>query len=552
MSVVDFDETFDVVVLGSGASGTAAAATAAAHGATVLLAEKADVLGGGTAYSYGAIWLGVDPFGPSPQAPPAQELADAVDYLRFLTADTASVAELQRFIRRSSWAMRSLRSLGVPFKTLQRVPDHYFPMAPGSRPKGRVFATELFRAADLGEWAPHLGRSPYVPTGVDWDEAIGWGGLTDQTGWDHELVASRRADGDHRGFGMGLAGHLLAACLRHRVDVRTACAGHRLILDDGAVAGVELVARRGEELVTLRVGAKRGVVLACGGAEGDTELVRKFEDLPAWRTHFPPSVEGDGIRMALEIGAALARARHNLRVMLGYQLDVPEGGRHFRSSGVREAAAPHTVIVNARGERFGDESSFQFMVNEVKRFDVRTHTYVNYPCFLIMDAQFFERYSFAGRPVGEPAPAWLARGGDLRELAGKLSIDAAGLERTVEAFNAGVAAGADVFGRGSTPFANIMGGTAQAGSSANLGPLTRPPYYGVALVPTGISSITLEVDAGGQVRDVRGRPVPGLFACGNNASDIDTGPGYQAGLSHAQGMAMGVTIGTAVAGAPVP
>ncbi len=47
----------DVLVAGSGAGGLAAAITARTLGAEVVVAEKAAVFGGTTAYSAGVIWI---------------------------------------------------------------------------------------------------------------------------------------------------------------------------------------------------------------------------------------------------------------------------------------------------------------------------------------------------------------------------------------------------------------------------------------------------------------------------------------------------------------
>ena len=64
----------DVLVVGSGAAGLSAAVTAAMHGASVMVAEKASVLGGTSAWSGGWLWI---PRNPLARAEGIDEAADA-------------------------------------------------------------------------------------------------------------------------------------------------------------------------------------------------------------------------------------------------------------------------------------------------------------------------------------------------------------------------------------------------------------------------------------------------------------------------------------------
>jgi 3-oxosteroid 1-dehydrogenase len=539
-----FDESFDVVVLGSGAAGTSAAIAAARSGLDVLLLEKADVLGGCTTYSGGVIWLGIDPYSNELDS---DELEDAVAYLTFVTAGTLPRDDLVRFVMRSRWAFQFLRSQGIRVERSEGYPEIYYPIAPGSKVGRRAYQAGLFRTADLGPLAGSLGRSPYYPTGASMDELVKWGSRSDETKWDQALMESRRINGDYRGFGMGLAGNLLLACQKADVTIRSSCGGRELLVEGGSVVGVRAGSTSGDK--DVRIEARRGVVIATGGVEGNHDFVRKFEDLPAWHTHFPPDVTGDGTLMALHLGASLLRSPHNLRVMLGYKLPTPEAGRYFRSAGILECAARHSMIVNFGGQRFADESSFQYMVNEIKRFDVATHSFVNYPCYLIMDSQFFAKTSFAGRSKGSAPPDWLPSGTTPDELAGKLGIDKSGFAATLAEFNQAVATGEDKrFGRGTKAFSKLLGGSVKTGETNNLGTIERGPFYGVPLIPTGQSSVTLQIDSNGAVLDNFGVRIAGLHACGNAARDVDAGPGYQAGMSHAQAITMGCTIGTLLAG----
>ena len=51
----------DLLVIGGGAAGLSAAVTAAYHGLSVIVAEKASVLGGATAWSGGWMWAPLNP-----------------------------------------------------------------------------------------------------------------------------------------------------------------------------------------------------------------------------------------------------------------------------------------------------------------------------------------------------------------------------------------------------------------------------------------------------------------------------------------------------------
>ena len=68
---MDFDETVDLLVIGSGGGGMSAALRAEALGLNTLVVEKADYYGGSTALSGGGIWV--------PNAPAQQRDGFALD-----------------------------------------------------------------------------------------------------------------------------------------------------------------------------------------------------------------------------------------------------------------------------------------------------------------------------------------------------------------------------------------------------------------------------------------------------------------------------------------
>jgi 3-oxosteroid 1-dehydrogenase len=198
---------------------------------------------------------------------------------------------------------------------------------------------------------------------------------------------------------------------------------------------------------------------------------------------------------------------------------------------------PHTVVVNRFGERFGDESYFQAIVNAVRHFDVWKHSYPNMPCFVIFDQNYADKYSFNGAPAGTQIPSWVERADTFADLARKLDIDVDGFDAAMCRFNEHARIGKDPdFKRGDAPWAKLYAGDLTHTLNPNLGPMDRPPYYGVRLVLSGASSAGLMTDGHGQVVHVRGTPIRGLFASGNASACTDFGAGYQAGESLARGM----------------
>jgi len=215
---------------------------------------------------------------------------------------------------------------------------------------------------------------------------------------------------------------------------------------------------------------------------------------------------------------------------------VPGGTPTCVYAGIVELCSPHTILVNKYGRRFADETFFQGIVPQLRLFDPVRHEYPNLPAYLIFDAQYLKKYSFANRPVGGAVPQTVSRAGNLVELAVKLGIDSDQLEKTARRFNGFVETGVDEdFHRGEHQW-KLASATAAQSTSGSLGTIAEPPFYGIELQPAGGSSVGLLTDVWGRVIHQRRHPVPGLYASGNAAAATEHGVGYQAGLSLASSM----------------
>jgi len=131
---------FDLLCVGSGAAGCAAALAAADAGLRVCLLEKADQLGGGTAYSLGSLWAGAN------HLAAAAGIADSYDetrtYLRFLAGGAAVAANLDAYVDNAPAVLREFERMGARFRIIEKLPDHYYPDAPGTKAAGRACEEE--------------------------------------------------------------------------------------------------------------------------------------------------------------------------------------------------------------------------------------------------------------------------------------------------------------------------------------------------------------------------------------------------------------------------
>lgn len=529
-----WDERYDAVVAGSGVSGLATALSAAEHGLEVVILEKADELGGTTAFA-NTLWVGNNHLARAEGI--ADNREDVLRYMRFVGGDQLREENLLAFVDESPRALEFFEACGVGWRLMNSFIDHYYPKAPGSIGIGRCVEAELVSENDLGDLAGMVRTKPDESTHATQDEVAAAGGHQNPNGWDAELLEKRRAE-RIRGRGAALVIHLLKALLARGVKVERNVAIADLVRENGRVVGVVTSDGR-------RIGARRGVSLTTGGYESNDALVERFENLPGCRSMFVESSEGDGLVMGSAVGGGITVIQNNMAVLLGFVL--PASGTRaetFRLAGILELLAPHTMVVNKSGRRFADESYFQSLAARLRDFDVAGHGPANWPSFLIFDQQFVDRFSFAGSPPGT-VPDWVPRAGSVSELADHLGVDPAGLTDTVERFNAYAASGVDKdFGRPGYEW-SVSDRERFGGDSSNpsLGTIVRPPFFGVELFTAPFSSAGLSINENAQVTDLRDRAIPGLYAAGNAAAHTEYGIGYQAGYSLASGLTFGFIAG---------
>ena len=327
---------YDVVVLGTGAAALTAAIRAAADGATVGLFEKADKVGGTSAWSGGMVWI--------PNNPHMAELGiedstdEALTYLMSLSQGLID-ADLARALLDAGPELVSWLEASTPvrFRIIEDFPDYHSEQPGAKAHGGRSLETPLYPFADLGEWAGRVSTGPQMSGNIMLSEtALGRGAPDGVPAEERE----RRRIRDERGTGQSLVGPLLRACLDRGIEPRTSMRAVALVTDETRrVTGVDFETAAGP--VRVSAGA---VVLATGGFEWDEDLVRSFLRGPLVRSASVPTNTGDGLRMAMRIGAALGNMREAWWVPV---IDVPIDGRGTVAWQVNgERTRPHCIMVN--------------------------------------------------------------------------------------------------------------------------------------------------------------------------------------------------------------
>jgi len=536
--MAEWDRTVDVLVMGSGAAGMAAALRAHDLGQSVLLVEKSELYGGNSAMSGGVCWVANNPGMAKEGIPDSDE--DGFRYLKHITKGEVPDDRLWLYVRESKRVLQYLHDrTHVRYVPLAKYTD-YYPEAPGGRPGGRSMDPLPFDGAKLREDLIRL-RKPHPQSqilgkfGITAKEAQAAIGVGFKTmlfmAWQMFLYMLRHFKRKRWGrdtklcAGNSLMGRLLLSLKERKVPMWLNTSVEELLFEDGRVVGAVLQ-REGE---TLRVKAERGLVLAAGGFSRNLEMRLQYQRHPItteW-TAGAPSNTGDAIRMGRDAGGALALMDEAWWTPVSL---VPKSP--FSWVLVVEKSLPHGLFVNQDGKRFTNEAAPYIDVVNGMYDDVAKTGAAEPRWFHIFDATY-RKSSIAG-PVapGKVMPDkqvprryrdgnFLYKADTLEELCEQLGIPAATTKASIARFNAYAVKGEDPdYNRGWSAQDRYYGDPSVK-PNCSLGPVETGPFYAVQIYPGDLGT------KGGLVTDERsrvlaedGQPIPGLYAAGNTAASV--------------------------------
>lgn len=479
-----WNEEVDVLVAGSG-GGLAGAYTAAREGLSVLVVEATDMFGGTTAYSGGGgVWFPCNPV--LRRAGVDDSFEDALTYYRAVVGDRTPIELQETYVRGGARVIEYLEQDKSFSFQMYPWPD-YFGKAPKARLDGkRHIVPAPLAAAKLGELSGSV-RGP--------------------------LSTDRHGDPqpDYLIGGRALVGRFLLAMSKYpNVSLHRSSPLVELVLEDGAVVGA-IVERDG---VRTAIRARKGVLLAAGGFEGNDALRQRYGVPGAARdTMGPWGNQGQAHEAGIAVGADTDLMD---QAWWSPGLIHPDGRAAFAlwfTGG---------IFVNRHGERFVNESAAYDRLGReiIERMDDGS---VTLPFWMVYDDTegVVPPVKATNVPMVE-AEKYIEAGlwhtaDTLEELAEKIGVPADALAATVIRFNKMADQGVDEdFGRGDEAYDRAF-----SNGEPPLVPIRTGPFHAAAF---GISDLGtkggLRTDTAARVLDTSGVPIPGLYAAGNTMAAV--------------------------------
>jgi 3-oxosteroid 1-dehydrogenase len=527
----------DVLVVGSGAAAYSAAITARAHGAEVLMIERASLPGGTTLKSGGGFWVPNNRF--QREKGVTDERDDAIRYMaRYSFPHLYNPADAR---------------LGLPENEYNLIATYY------DTASGMVdFLWDIGALKSMQEinWTgkPQVDYMDHLPQNKGIRGRTLYSVMPDGTlGMGSELIRQLKEWADGRDIPL---------LLNHRVD--------RIVRNsDGDVTGIEALAD-GSERLTLS--ARKAVIFGSGGFTFNPELMLRFQRGPHFGGCAAPTNTGDFVYMASSIGALLGNMGGAFRaeVVLEQALSDPEA---FYT--VFFILGDSILEVDRYGLRLMDEKrnyNDRAMMHFV--WDPARAEWKNMLLFLVYDQRTATLWQgFPPLPLQDFPTPYVVTGNTFEELARNIDDRlaslapriggfrlapnfAATLKMTIDRFNVFAKNGVDEdFHRGEyaydrewTTFPPVVPtGEWPPADTKNytMYPLSpEGPYYAIIL-----GAGTLDTNGGplinhrAQVLNTETKPIPGLYGAGNCIASPTANAYWGAGSTIGPAMTYGYIAG---------
>ncbi len=545
------EQTFDFVIVGSGAGSVPTALAMKAAGKSVVIVEKLPTFGGTTAYSGGVIWLPDNPLTNPDGTTDSPELSRT--YMKAAAGASADEVPLERreaYIRGSRAMVSFLQAQGMHFVDAHW-PDYRDELL-GGRASGRSLSTEIFNANELGDWKHRLGGIP-LTTDVPMTSQESVNLFVVKRTWKGKLTAMRIAwrmlkklvlRQDLRGAGPALQGRLFKLAKQAGVPVWTDCPVKDFVVEQGRVVGVQAT-HEGRDM-TIR--ANLGVLVNAGGFSRNAAMREQYQPKPTstdW-TMVNPGDTGEMIEAMMRLGGAVRFMDESWWLPSSFLPDGTLAGFHSPN----DISKPHCILVGKDGKRFANESCGYMELGQAM------YRAGAVPAWAIFDMRHRKTYPFGtlllpGRvPKALLANGYLKRADSIEALAAQCGIDSAGLTETVVRFNRFVAQGRDDdFQRGNSAY-NHYYGDPTVKPNPNLGTIAKAPFFAVAIWPADVGTAGgITADEYGRALREDGSVIAGLYVTGNSSAAV-TGRCYPgAGSSIGPSMVFGYLAAQHAAGA---
>ncbi len=295
--------------------------------------------------------------------------------------------------------------------------------------------------------------------------------------------------------------------------------GRELIQHDTTKEILGVRGQRRDESIYVK--ARKAVVLTCGGFENNQQMIRDYlPGVPYCYTSGSPYNEGDGIKMAMSVGADLWHMNNYAGPSMA--LKVPEVRTTFSMQALHfsKQMPGGMIVVGPDARRFTDEK-FKTRHGKVPVNGRWLPLSTPCPMFMIFDhtlfsagplydkhpshgwTQIIERYDWSEDNSVELAKGWIKRADSLSSLARVVGLDADTLVGSVDRWNRHCEAKHD----------------ADFGRTLMMEPIVRKPFYAVELSPSMLNTQGgPRRNENGQVVRPDGTPIPRLYSAGELGS----------------------------------